>query len=1675
MSRLIKVLKLLAVSFLIFITPIKLFATHLMGGSMTYEYLGMVGSDQNYLVTLKIYRYCDPSAGGTAPLDASMFLGIYNQDIINPNADKNWFRTENLMLMSSNFVTPPSVGVNCNFTSTVCVEEGIFEANILLPPDPGGYHLIVERCCRNGNIVNLSNPGSIGQTYYCFIPPAPIINSSPQFSDIPVPFICAGDLASIINNATDPDGDSLVYSFEVPYGGYSSSGIAVPDPQIDNNPYAFPIPPVLYNPGYSVGIPFGAGGVSTIDSETGLTNYNIPNQGFFVVAIEIKEYRNGVLIAMIRRDLQLIAIACPPNNTPLLSNTNGSGQTSYTITEGQTICFPVTFTDPNGDSLYLTSSGNIFNIAMFNPPATLANASGDGIVTSQFCWSTECGMARSTPYQFVASALDNGCPPKITNQIYSIKVNPGPANPIPSISIQPNPSGPICIGTLVTFTALPTFGGTNPQFQWQLNGVNVGTNSQTWSSSTLNNGDIITVSMVSNSVCVNVFNAVSPPLVMVVNPFAAPSVSISAAPPGSICAGDNVTFTAIPVNPGAAPLYQWTVNGANVGTNSPTYSSSTLTMGSQVGVSLTANGGCPAANSNVINMTVDPLLTPSVSITSDNIGAICPGEQVIFRAYPTYGGTAPSFQWQINGVNVGTNSNIFTTTTLANGDNVKVILTSNENCLTVATATSNVIVINVTAPTVPSVTITANPAGPVCDDDNIIFTATPVNGGATPSYLWKVNGVNTGTGGLTFSSASLNNGDQVSVVMTSSLTCLSTAVDTSNIITVSIIPVFPATVSISISPGVQFCAGTSVTFTAGAGNGGTNPVYQWQVNGVNTGTNSPTFTTTTLNDGDKVRVLLASNGTCVSPLNATSSVITVDVLPTVVPTVSIAAVPNTPICDGTIVNFTATPAFQGPFPTYEWMVNGVVTGSNSPTFSSSALANGDIVKVKLTSSNGCAVPPSVTSNAIVMTVNPILVPEATISIAPSGPVCTGSPVTLTVASVNPGTGPVYQWLVNNVPTGGSTSSITLSNLSDGDTINVRMVSDALCAAPVTVLSNTLEADIIPYLLPDVTINMSPSVAVCDGDTISFHAIPLNGGPAPVYNWLLNGNTVSGVSGTDYAATFNDGDTIQVILTSNYQCLNDPTDSSNIKVVQVIPNVTPSVTIAVDPMGAVCPGDLLTFTATAVNAGGAGTYEWTVNGVVAGTNNPVFSSSTLSDGDIIRVKLTSSIACVTAASAFSNTITVQISPTIIPDANISVLPVTSVCKGDTLKFTSAFTGGGGAPSFEWRVNGISTGVTTSSFISTQLNNGDVVDLVLISSAFCASPSSDTSNQIIALIDPLLTPVATIIANPPGVFCDGKEITYSASGIFGGIAPSYQWMLNGQPVGTNNDTLISSTFLDGDTLSLIYTSNERCLAVNPVTSNLIIIDRLPPLEPVITGPSEVCVGQEITISVTGSGGNGGPYYFQWDQNLGDAISYTFVPSQTAVYTVAINDSCSTTRYDSILVTVNPLPVPAFDVAPERATILNPFFDFTDESVNAAAWYWSFGDNTTSSLQNPAHTYLIPGEFEIELVAVSSDGCIDSTFGKVIVENVVTFYIPNSFTPNADGVNDVFGVTGYSVEGYDLSVWGRWGQAIFESKGAFDTWDGNDSNGKPLPQGVYVYKLKVYNDPKHEVRTGTVTLIR
>ncbi|MFN6945917.1 MAG: T9SS type A sorting domain-containing protein [Cytophagaceae bacterium] len=188
-----------------------------------------------------------------------------------------------------------------------------------------------------------------------------------------------------------------------------------------------------------------------------------------------------------------------------------------------------------------------------------------------------------------------------------------------------------------------------------------------------------------------------------------PSVSIArTAGTNPMCQGASVTFTATPTNGGATPAYQWRVNGTNVGTNSPTFTTTTLPSGSPIiSCVMTSNAACasPAtATSNNITMTVNPSVTPSVTIArTAGTNPTCTGNSVTFTATPTNGGATPSYQWRVNGANVGTNSPTFTTTTLPAGSPViSCRMTSSLTCPTVNPVTSNSItmqIINGTAGT----------------------------------------------------------------------------------------------------------------------------------------------------------------------------------------------------------------------------------------------------------------------------------------------------------------------------------------------------------------------------------------------------------------------------------------------------------------------------------------------------------------------------------------------------------------------------------------------------------------------------------------------------------------------------------------------------------------------------------------------------------------------------------------------------------------------------------------------------------------------------------------------------------------------------------------------------------------------------------------------------------------
>lgn len=363
---------------------------------------------------------------------------------------------------------------------------------------------------------------------------------------------------------------------------------------------------------------------------------------------------------------------------------------------------------------------------------------------------------------------------------FTVTVN---ANAVPAVTISASSTN-ICPGTNVTFTATPLNGGA-PSYQWKLNGVNVGTNSNTYQNASLAHGDVITVVMTSSLPCANPQTATSNAITMSVSGAVTPSVSIAASDT-TICPGEQVTFTATPVNGGTSPSYQWKVNGVNVGANSPTYQSSSLAFGDVVTVTMTSSLACAnpqTATSAPVTMTVLTPLTPGVNITHSQ-NNICAGDVVIFGAIPINGGASPSYQWQVNGVNVGTNAPSYQSTTFANGDVVKVIMTSNYRCLTAPTGTSAPVTITVSQPVPASVTISAS-ATTVCAGTNVTFTATPFNPSAA-SYQWKVNGVNVGTDNNTYQSSTLSNGDVVTVVLRSFLHCVSPSTATSNPVTMTV-------------------------------------------------------------------------------------------------------------------------------------------------------------------------------------------------------------------------------------------------------------------------------------------------------------------------------------------------------------------------------------------------------------------------------------------------------------------------------------------------------------------------------------------------------------------------------------------------------------------------------------------------------------------------------------------------------------------------------------------------------------------------------------------------------------------------------------------------------------------------------------------------------------------------
>lgn len=265
------------------------------------------------------------------------------------------------------------------------------------------------------------------------------------------------------------------------------------------------------------------------------------------------------------------------------------------------------------------------------------------------------------------------------------------------------------------------------------------------------------------------------------------------------------------------------------------------------------------------------------------------------------------------------------------------------------------------------------------------------------------------------------------------------------------------------------------------------------------------------------------------------------------PQVSINAT-ATNICAGTTVIFTATPVNGGGAPSYQWKKNGNNIGTNSNTFAANNFVNGDVISCVLTSNNNCLSSTTAASNNITLTVNPLLVPSLTIN-SSSTSICAGTNVTFTATPVNGGTAPNFQWKKNGLNVGSNQTTYSDNTLSQSDVITCILTSNESCKSNATATSNNLSINITPLITPTITVTAS-ATAICPGTKVTFTATITNGGASPVYRWYKNANYVGTNTAIYEDSTLNNGDKVRCTLTSNANCLSNPTVESNAFVMTV---------------------------------------------------------------------------------------------------------------------------------------------------------------------------------------------------------------------------------------------------------------------------------------------------------------------------------------------------------------------------------------------------------------------------------------------------------------------------------------------------------------------------------------------
>ncbi len=238
----------------------------------------------------------------------------------------------------------------------------------------------------------------------------------------------------------------------------------------------------------------------------------------------------------------------------------------------------------------------------------------------------------------------------------------------------------------------------------------------------------------------------------------------------------------------------------------------------------------------------------------------------------------------------------------------------------------------------------------------------------------------------------------------------------------------------------------------------------------------------------------------------------------------------------------------------------------------------------------------------------------------------------------------------------------------------------------------------------------------------------------------------------------------------------------------------------------------------------------------------------------------------------------------------------------------------------------------------------------------------------------------------------------------------------------------------------------------------------------------------------------YHWEFGDPLGmgndtsDLQNPSYIYAMPGIFGVSLlvtsTDGCSAYLHKNAMVEVYPGVKANFILNPPISDDREPIISFTDNSVTPTSWNWLFDDpisgtENISNMQNPFHIYRQAGIYQPSLVVTNSYGCTDTAIASVTIYEPISFYIPNAFTPDGDGLNDYFEPKGLNFDEstYQIFIYNRWGNLVFQSNDFNEHWDGTDKKtGQKSPADVYSYVIRFKNykgDLKKYV--GSITLIR